>query len=449
MPTNLTELAATLQTLFTADARQLAAATGFVRRARRLTGPAFAQVTVFGWLHDPAASLADLAGLAAHLGAAVCPSALDQRFTPAAAAFLQALLAQALSAADAQAAADGGPAADDLLARFTGVYIDDSTTVGLPLALAEFFPGCGGSGGPTAALKVPLRLELRRGALAVSDLQPGRACDLASPLPHGPLPAGSLRLADLGYYSLGAFQEYDLQGVYVLSRLPARTALFDAAGRRWKLHEFLQAQPGGRVEAWVQVGSRWRLRLRLLAWRVPPEVLAVRLRRLRQRAGKSGRPVSPAQEALAGWNVLVTNAPPELLGLREACVLARLRWQVELLFRLWKSGGHLDESAGRKPYRVLCELLAKLLGLVVQHWALLAAGPPLRQSQQRAAKRVRAAAEGLAAALGALASLVAVLVELQKRLQQVVGKQRRRGKPAAFQLVENPFDLEPVYLPAG
>jgi hypothetical protein len=221
MTITLADLATALQTLFTTDAHDAARATGFVRRARKLTGPAFAQVTVFGWLHNPAASLADLAELSAHLGVPVCASALDQRFTPAAASFLQTLLAQVMHAACVPPAADPAgddPAADTLLGRFTGVYLDDSTTIGLPLALAEFFPGCGGSGGRTAALKVPLRLELRRGALEVSDLQPGRACDLAGPLPHAPLPAGSLRLADLGYYSLEALQEYDQQGVYVLSR---------------------------------------------------------------------------------------------------------------------------------------------------------------------------------------------------------------------------------------
>jgi hypothetical protein len=79
-------------------------------------------------------------------------------------------------------------------------------------------------------------------------LQPGRALELAGPLPHAPLPAGSLRLADLGDYSLAALQEYGRQGVCVLSRLPARTALFAAQGWRWKLHEFLAAQPDGRVD---------------------------------------------------------------------------------------------------------------------------------------------------------------------------------------------------------
>src|SRR5438105_3438156 len=132
MALTVTDLAVTLQTLFTTDAAEWARATGLVRRARKLTGPAFAQLTVLGWLHDPTASRADLAGLAAHLGAAVGPSALDQRFGPAAAAFLQQLLAQAMTAAAAPDAA-GAAAADDptaqtVLGRFSGVYLDDCTT---------------------------------------------------------------------------------------------------------------------------------------------------------------------------------------------------------------------------------------------------------------------------------------------------------------------------------
>jgi Transposase DDE domain len=444
MATTLADLAASLQTLFTTDAQDAARHTHFVRRARKLTGPLFAQTLVFGWLHDPHASLADLASLAADLGTPVTASALDQRFTPQAVAFLQSLLAHAMNYVCA-----GQPSANTLLDRFTGVYIDDSTTISLPPALAELFPGCGGSSGPTAALKVPLRLELRSGALEVSELQPGRRCDLAGPLPHAPLPEGSLRLADLGYYSLEALQEYGEQGVYVLSRLPARSAVFDDQGRRWKLHDFLQAQPGRRVDTWVEVGTRWRLRLRLVAWRVPPQVAALRRQRLARRAQKSGRAASVAQRVLCGWNVLVSNAAVEQLSAAEACVLARVRWQVEWLFRLWKSQGGLDESAGAKPYRVLCELLAKLLGLVVQHWLLLTAEPGLQRSQQRAAKRVRASAERLAVVVAVAAALLKELKALQRRLRAVAGKQRRRAKPAAFQLVENPWNLEADYWPAA
>ncbi len=55
----------------------------------------------------------------------------------------------------------------------------------------------------------------------------------------------------------------------------------------------------------------------------------------------------------------------------------RARWQVEKLFDLWKRHGLLEETRSRKPWRVLCEVYAKLLGLLVQHWIFLRAARPL------------------------------------------------------------------------
>ncbi len=77
---------------------------------------------------------------------------------------------------------------------------------------------------------------------------------------------------------------------------------------------------------------------------------------------------------LAGWNCLITNAPPEMLSVQEAPVLMRARWQIERLFDLCKQHGHLDKSRSEKPWRVLCEVYAKLLGLLIQHWVILGGG---------------------------------------------------------------------------
>ena len=74
---SVAELADALQSLFTTDADHAAALTGFVKRKRLWTGPAFAQALVFGWLERPDASLERLA---AHAGTSM--QALDQRFTP-------------------------------------------------------------------------------------------------------------------------------------------------------------------------------------------------------------------------------------------------------------------------------------------------------------------------------------------------------------------------------
>ena len=61
-----------------------------------------------------------------------------------------------------------------------------------------------------------------------------------------------------------------------------------------------------------------------------------------------------------------------MLSLAEALVLMRIRWQIELLFKLWKSHGRVDEWRTKNPARILCEVYAKLLGLVFQQWILVA-----------------------------------------------------------------------------
>src|ERR687887_2779524 len=113
--TTVPQLAQTLQCVFTTTADAAARATGFVQRRSKLSGAAFMQALVFGWLADPHASLAALAQAAATVGVAISPQGMDQRCTEAAAAFLEAVLGgvQAVIAAE--------PVAIPLLQRFSAV----------------------------------------------------------------------------------------------------------------------------------------------------------------------------------------------------------------------------------------------------------------------------------------------------------------------------------------
>lgn len=432
---SLPQVAAALQQVLTEVPAALARETGFCQRRSKLTAAAFVQTTVLGWLAHPRATLQQLTQRASDRGVRLSPQGLAQRFTPAAADLLrrvwEAALAEVIVAE---------PVAVGLLAKFPAVVLMDSTTVALPDGLAEVWAGCGGrvATGTQAALKLTVALDLVGGRLAALPSD-GRAQDKGSPLQHAPLPEGALRITDLGFWSPAVLQEIADQGAYFLSRLHLQTAVFAAAGERLDLVDWLARQKRPRLSAAVTLGVEARVGARLLAVRVPRRVAAARREKIRAEAKRGGAPPSATKLALAGWTLLVTNAPPDVLAIREALVLARARWQIELLFKLWKSEGHLDEWRSADADRILCEVYAKLTALVIQHWVLLVGCWAFAdRSLTQAARTVRDHAVALTLALASRRGVVGVLAAIGRALASGGRIASRRKRPSLFQLLTDP-----------
>jgi hypothetical protein len=427
---SVADLAATLQPLFTTVADQAARDSGFIRRVRTLTGAAFVQSLVFGWLADPAAAVSGLTQSAAACAAPLSRQGLDQRFTPAAADCLRRVLAAALStlvAADA--------AAVPILARFCGVYLWDSTTITLPDVLATLWPGCGGrvATNTRAALKVHLRWEFTTGAFDWLTLTDGRTSDRAAAAAAPRLPPGALRLADLGYFSLTLLPLLIAQRVFILCRFPAQPLVFvgDQPGKA--VGDWLARATDDRVDRAVTLGAAARVPCRLLATRVDAATAAQRRRRWRTEAKREGHTVRASRLALAAWDAWLTTVPADCLTLDEAGVLIGLRWQIELVFKQWKSGGQVDQSRSRQPYRVLTEVYAKLLAMLVQQWCILLRGwDDPRRSLVKAAAMIRQHAFALLLACRQRERLIAALTTLARCLTSAgqVGTRRRRPATA-------------------
>jgi len=118
----------------------LAQQTGFVQRRRQISGADFVQGLVFGWLHQPQASMGELGGAIAYREVSISDSGLTQRFTPQAATFLQAMLAEVVAQV-----MSSEPVPIPVLQRFQGVIIEDSSQIALPDELREQWRGCGGN----------------------------------------------------------------------------------------------------------------------------------------------------------------------------------------------------------------------------------------------------------------------------------------------------------------
>lgn len=426
----IAQLATAMREVLTTGADTAAHLTDFVQRRGKLSGATFSQTLVFGWLANPDATLENLAQTAAALGVSITPQALDQRFTESAALCLKQVFAATVRQVFATESV-----AVPLLARFAGVYLQDSSTLALPAALADTWMGCGNATCPTAALKLQVRLDVCAGGLDVQ-LQPGVAADHASTF-STELPPCALRLADLGYWQVDELHRLDQQGVFWLSRLQTQTAVV-VDGQRWNLEDVLSAQQQSTLDLPICLGAAHLLPCRLLAVRVPQEVADQRRRRLRADARRKGRTVSATRLALAAWTILVTNVTAARLSLPEALVLARIRWQIELLFKLWKSQGRVDESRSGKPWRVLCEVYAKLIAMVIQHWLFLVgcwAYPD--RSLVKAAQTVQHHALHLASSFAHPRQLCRALTIVQQCLAAGCRMNRRKQRPNAYQLLLN------------
>jgi hypothetical protein len=422
------QVAAAIEKVLREEADELARQTGFVKRQRNLSGATFAQTLTFGWLADPEASVGDLSQTAAAIGVEISPQGLDQRFTPEAAAFMEKVLE-----AGVREVIRAEPVPVPILQRFNGVYAQDSTVVTLPEALAEVWAGCTG-----AALKIQVRWDLLEGGLTHLELRPGKESDRSAPVQTEALPAGALRLADLGYFDLEQLKTTEEQGAGYLTRAWIQCVVYDEQGQRWELGELLRHQRGDGVDLRIELGAAERLPCRLLAARVPPEVAAARRRKIRAEAKRRGRTPSQRQLELADWTIFFTNVPPEQLSLAEAWVVARVRWQVELLFKLWKSHAHLDEWRTENPWRILCELYAKLLGMLIFHWVWLAGAWRFpNRSLFQAAQTVRQQAMNLACALatGMRKRLVEAVQTVRRCLAAGCRINKRRAQPATYQLL--------------
>ena len=122
-------------------------------------------------------------------------------------------------------------------------------------------------------------------------------------------------------------------------------------------------------------------------------------------------------------------------------------WQTELLFKLWKQHGKIDESRSTKPWRVLCEVWAKLLAVLVQHWlSITGCWQYPERSLVKAAQVVRAQAMHLLATLGTCSRLEEAITTLQRCLPAACRLNRRKQHPNTYQLLLNPdlLVLEPV-----
>jgi hypothetical protein len=271
---------------------------------------------------------------------------------------------------------------------------------------------------------------------------------------------------DAGYFTLAEMRRHGQAGRFWLTPAKAGTLLIDGRGQCWDLLSFLRAQSGDEVDVPVYLGKRERLPVRLLARRVSAGQAARRraqanatvegkvkgVQRPNERQGRAAgekrqrqrkrKKTGQARLQLLDWTILVTNVPQAQLSLDEALVLARCRWQIELLWKLWKlwkQVGKLDTWRSANVYRIVTEISAKLLGLLIAHWVtLIECWQAPNRSLVQAQQVMRWMAPVLALGVAGVVSLETMLQRTSQAMASGCTVKPRRHKPATYQWVDNP-----------
>jgi hypothetical protein len=441
----IAKVGTTIQFLFGEVCQEAAERSEVIRRKRKFTASTLLQTFVMGFLKNPQASDEDLAQMAAQCGVEVTPQAIERRHTPRLARFLQEVAQQC-----GKIVVGSDKALAPILERFTSVSIKDGSAIQLPESEQEEFPGCGGSyGAGKAALKLQTEFELRSGRVTF-DIESGRTPDGGSPRQRELHGSGSLHIRDLGYFNVDVFAEQDAAGEYFLSRLQFGTDVLlrerdeDAGletavdvGSSAKLMAWLAKQDVAFVDRPIFLGRAKKLRCRLIAWRLPPAQANRRRQKLREELKRKGREPSADRLAWCDWTILVTNVPVEMLTAAEAAVLYRARWQVELLFKRWKSLNLIAELSGSTEVRQMIRVWSRLVASLLQHWLLLGWvwGDPSK-SWTKVCQAIRGFAGQLASSLRNSIDLQRVLSELCRVFSKSC-RRNRRSKPGTMELLND------------
>lgn len=344
---------------------EIARLTEFVQRSSKLTGTIFLSVFTMGMNMYQRPSLNQLLGLLKIVlpDFEISREGFQQRINEYAVAFFEFMLFQTINISIKKIDLK-------LLSNFKRVLILDSTIIELPKDLAGIFKGCGGNASESA-LKIQFCYELKSGTFFYF-LQDGISSDAKYENSFvDKIEPDDLIIKDMGYFNPQAFIELSNKGSYFLSRWKSNHEIFiknendnlvslDIADFLKKIDLITE------IEIYLKKGKNFS-KARLVIEKVPEEVKNIRLRKLEKISKKQGNKPKEMTKLFQSFNIYVSNIGDNLLVKDNFRKLYGIRWQIELVFKNWKSNFNLDKVSGIKPQRIKCMLYSRLLLIFISN----------------------------------------------------------------------------------
>lgn len=234
-----------------------------------------------------------------------------------------------------------------LLAHFSDIKILDATTISLPDKVEKNYPGMGGRNAK-AALKIQTLYSAINHSITHFDITSGvthDACALPQMLEQ--LSYKELFLADLGYFDTECLQKISKENFFI-SRIKTNFKVFTAVSEKYHIYEqvampelFKSSTHSIDQEVYIGPNSTCKLKVRLVGVKLPDEVAHKRIQKAIKQ--NDGNDISSEKREILHWNLMITNITADVLSSNIIVELYRMRWQIELLFKVLKSTLSIDK----------------------------------------------------------------------------------------------------------
>ncbi|WP_019779129.1 IS4 family transposase, partial [Streptococcus sobrinus] len=231
----------------------------------------------------------------------------------------------------------------------------------LPRYYANEYKGFGG-GGSESGVKIQLEYDLLSGNFLQIDVNHAISNDNTyGQIRTNTLEPGDLCIRDLGYFYIDDFKKMEEKHASYISRIRWNTQVYRKTEDTWELIDIeaisKQLKEGEYVEfPQVHIGFHQKQETRLIIYKLTKSEHAKRLERHKKEKKRMPKYAS-------GINLFITNIKETDM---EACTIYQfysLRWQIEILFKTWKSifGIHMVKKI--KLERFQCHLYGQLIAL--------------------------------------------------------------------------------------
>ncbi|GGA93296.1 IS4 family transposase [Ornithinibacillus halotolerans] len=333
---------------------------------------------------------------------------------------------------------------------FNRLRILDSSSFDLPGDYQDY-KGPNGSG-----IKIQLEYELMKGNFLNLHIQHGKESDSKYPqVIQETIQPGDLCLRDLGYFSIDNLLDIQNRGGYFLSRLKNDVNLYveNDAGKWEKIDVSEIAATLNRGEAIqlhnVRISARSKdpLLARVVITKLTEEQQSKRQAHLNKKK-KKGKSTLSAQKNIS-VNIHATNITQNQVKKEEIFLLYSIRWQIEILFKTWKSLFEIHKVKKMKKERFECHLYGTLIRLLLSSTLAFYCRRLLYIKEQMEVseyKSISIVKESLPRLVSVMYDKKGSLVEIAKRIYRSIKingrKCRRQHKQTVFDILGIAFKQE-------